>query len=158
MKSTELTRQAAALHRLIKRVGHDPSTRAIEMQSHWARYVCVLTSGYVENAVRDVYGSYIRKNSYSEAVIRYATKQLEGIQNPRPDRLIKIAATFDPSWGRALEAYLDQDYRSDAINSIMSHRHLIAHGRSSNITVGQISQHLTKVVEVAEYMETQCGL
>ena len=101
------------------------------MQSHWARYVCVLTSGYVENAVRDVYGSYIRKNSCSEAVIRYATKQLEGIQNPRPERLIKIAATFDPSWGRALEAYLDQEYRSDAINSIMSHRHLIAHGRSS---------------------------
>lgn len=158
MKSLELNRQAAALRHLIKRVGHDPSTRALEMQGHWARYICVLTSGYVENAVRDIYGQYIRKNSYSEPVIRFTTKQLDGIQNPRPERLIKIASTFDPAWGRALEAYLDQDYRSDAINSIMSHRHLIAHGRSSNITVGQIDQYLRKVIEVAEYMEVQCGL
>lgn len=158
MKSIELSRQAATLRHLIKRVGHDPSTRALEMQGHWARYICVLTSGYVENAVRDIYGRYIRKNSYSNPVIRYTTKQLEGIQNPRPDRLIKIAAAFDPEWGRALERYLDQDYRSDAIDAIMSHRHLIAHGRSSNITVGQINQYLAKVIEVAEYMEVQCGL
>lgn len=158
MKSKELNRQAATLRQLIKRAGHDPSTRALEMQGHWARYICVLTSGYVENSVRDIYGQYIRKNSYSTPVIRYTAKQLDGIQNPRPDRLIKLAASFDPTWGRALEQYLDQDFRSDAINSIMSHRHLIAHGRSSNITVGQIDQYLRKAIEVAEFMEVQCGL
>ena len=158
MKSVELSRQTAALRQLIKRVGHDPSTRALEMQGHWARYVCVLTSGYVENVVRDIYGQYIRKNSYSGPVIRYTTRQLDGIQNPRPEKLVQIAAAFDPNWGRALESYLNHNYRSDAVNAIMTNRHLIAHGRSSNITVGQISLYLGKVVEVAEFMEAQCGL
>lgn len=158
MKSVELTRQAAALRHLIKRVGHDPSTRALEMQSHWARYVCVLMAGYVENTVRDIYGQYVKKNSYSAPVIRYATKQLDGVQNPRPERLVAIASAFHPSWGRDLESHLGQNYRSDAINSIMSNRHLIAHGRSSNVTVGQINLYLGKVIEVAEFMEMQCGL
>ena len=158
MKSVELNRQAAALRHLIKRVGHDPTTRALEMQGHWARYICVLSAGYVENSVREIYGCYIKKNSYSSAVIRYAIKQLDGVQNPRPEKLVKIAASFDQSWGRDLEIHLNQNYRSEAVNSIMSNRHLIAHGRSSNITVGQISLYLGKVDEIAEFLETQCGL
>lgn len=158
MKSVELDRQAAALRRLIKRVGHDPTTRAIEMQSHWARYICVLSAGYVENSVREIYGQYIKKNSYSPAVIRYAIKQLDGVQNPRSEKLVKIATSFDQAWGRELQNHLDQNYRSEAVNSIMSNRNLIAHGRSSNITVGQISRYLDKVVEIAKFMETQCGL
>ena len=158
MKSVELNRQAGALRQLIKRVGHDPSTRALDMQGHWARYVCVLTAGYVETSVRDIYGQYVRKNSYSAPVIKYATKQLDGVQNPRPERLVKIASAFDASWGRDLEAYLFQDFRSDALNAIMSNRHLIAHGRSSNVTVGQMSLYLTKVIEISEFMEAQCGL
>ncbi len=128
------------------------------MQSHWARYICILTSGYVENSVRVIYGQYLRKNSYSQPVIRYSTKQLEGVQNPRPEKLVKIAASFDPAWGRDLETHLAQNFRGEAVNAIMSNRHLIAHGRSSNITVGQVSLYLGKVVEVAEFMEAQCGL
>lgn len=147
-----------ALRKLIKRVGHDPSTRALEMQAHWARYLCVLTSGYVENVVRDLYGQYVRKTSYSAPVIRYTTRQLDSVQNPRPEKLVQIAAAFDASWGRNLEEYLRQEYRSDAVNAIMSHRHLIAHGRSSNITVGQVNLYLGKVIEVAEFIEGQCDL
>jgi hypothetical protein len=158
MKSVELVRQEATLRHLIRRVGHDPSTRALEMQAHWARYLCVLTSGFVENVARTIYGEYTTKNSYSPAVVRYAKKQLDGIQNPRPERLISLAATFDPKWGRDLEDYLETEYRSDAINAIMSHRHLIAHGRSSNITVGQVSMYLSKIVQVADYLELQCRL
>ena len=158
MKTAELSRQTASLRTLVQRVGHDSSTKALEMQGHWARYICVLTSGYVENAVREIYGQYVRKNSYSQAVIRYTTKQLESIQNPRPEKLIKTAASFDPTWGRDLEAHLAQNFRGEALNSIMSNRHLIAHGRSSNITVGQVNLYLGKAVEVAEFMEVQCGL
>lgn len=158
MKTAELNRQAAALRQLIKRVGHEPTTRAIEMQGHWAKYICVLSAGYVENSVRDIYGHYIRKNSYSSAVVKYAVSQLEGVQNPRPEKLVKIANSFDKKWGSDLQDYLSIDFRADAVNSIMSNRHLIAHGRNSNITVGQISSYLNKVIEISEFMENQCGI
>lgn len=158
MKTVELVRQAAVLRNLAKRVGHEPSTRALEMQAHWARYLCVLTSGFVENVVRVVFGEYVRRRSYSQPVVRYTTKQLDGIQNPRSDRLVQVAAAFDPNWGRELEAFLSQSYRSDAINAIMANRHLIAHGKSSNITLGQVTLYLGKIVEVAEFLEVQCDL
>ena len=158
MKSLELNRQAAVLRQLIKRVGHDPTTRALEMQAHWAKYICVLASGYTENVARDIFRRYVKANSYSEPVVRYAIKQLDTIQNPRPDKFVQIASSFDPVWGRDLEAYLDQDSRSLSINAIMSNRHLIAHGRSSNITVGQVNLYIAKVTDVAEYMESLCGL
>lgn len=158
MKTVELVRQAASLKQLIKRVGHDPSTKALEMQAHWARYLCVLASGFVENMVRNLYGAYAEKNSYSTAVVRYAKRQLNNIQNPNASRLVEIAVAFDPAWGRDLEAYLVLEYRRDAINAIMSNRHLIAHGRNSNITVGEVSRYLLKIVEVAEYIEEQCQL
>lgn len=128
------------------------------MQAHWARYLCVLTSGLVENIVRHLYGAYVVKNSYSPAVVRYTKKQLDGVQNPRPARLVEIAAAFDPRWGRDLDAYLALEYRSEAINAIMTNRHAIAHGRSSNVTVGQVKLYLSKIVEVAEYIEMQCQL
>lgn len=158
MKTVELVRQIAILKQLIKRVGYDPSTQALEMQAHWARYLCVLTSGFVENIVRSIYGEYAAKFSYNQAIIRYTKNQLDRIQNPRPQNLVTVAAAFDPVWGRDLECYLAIDYRSDAINAIMSNRHLIAHGRSSNITVGQVASYLTKIIDVAEYIEGQCKL
>jgi hypothetical protein len=158
MKTIELVRQEASLRHLIKRVGHDSTTRALDMQSHWARYLCVLTSGFVENVARTLYGEYTLKNSYSPAVVRYAKKQLDGIQNPKAEKLVALAAAFDPMWGRDLSAFLDQEYRSDSINAIMSNRHLIAHGRSSNITVGQVNLYFSKVVQVADYIENQCKL
>ena len=158
MKTVELVRQAAALKHLLKRVGHDQTTRSLEMQAHWARYLCVLTSGFIENIVRVIFSEYVRKNSYSQPVVRYTTKQLDSIQNPRSDRIVTVAGAFDPGWGRAVENFLGEQYRSDAINAIMSNRHLIAHARSSNITIGQVTLYLGKIIELAEFLEVQCDL
>lgn len=158
MKSVELNRQYAALRQLIKRSGHDPTTKTLEMQAHWARYICILSAGFVENSVREIYGQYVKKHSYSAAVIKYSVAQLDGVQNPRPERLVKIASAFDPQWGRDLQKYMDDEYLGASINTIMTNRHLIAHGRSSNITVGQISFHLGKAVEISKFMENQCGI
>jgi hypothetical protein len=156
MRSVELNRQAAKLRQLIRRVGHDPTTHALEMHAHWAKYICVLSAGYIENIVRDVYGNYVKSHSYSAAVIRYAKNQIDWVQNPNSEKLIAIARSFDDKWGRDLESYLAQEYRKDAVNSIISNRNLIAHGRDSDITVARISQYLDKVKEVAEFMEMQC--
>lgn len=158
MKTVELVRQADMLKTLIKRVGCDPSTRALEMQAHWARYLCVLTAGFLENVVRDLFGAYVQRNSYRSAIVRYSKRQLERIQNPKAAKLVELAAAFDPAWGRDLEEFMADQYRSDAIDAIMSNRHLIAHGRSSSITVAQVSTYLSKIIEVAGYIEQQCDL
>jgi hypothetical protein len=127
------------------------------MKAHWGRYLCVLAAGFVENIVHLIYGSYIEKTS-SPQTRRYATRTIDDIQNPKTDRLIRIATSFDKSWGNNLEIFLDVDFRKEAINTIMSNRHLIAHGKNSDITIARVDQYLAKIVELAEFLEAQCGI
>jgi hypothetical protein len=156
MKTLELVRQHAAIKHLIKRAGHDPSTKNIEMLAHWGRYLCVLTAGYVENVVRHVYGDYLAKASGKAQVARYARRFIEGVQNPKAGKLVEIATSFEPKWGADLEAFLDQNLRGEAINSIMQNRHLIAHGRNSDISIARVDQYIGKIAEVAAFIEQQC--
>lgn len=157
MKHPELVRQHAALKSLIKRAGHDPSTRDLEMLAHWGRYVCVLTAGFVENVVHYVYGNYVARTS-SPQTGRYASRKVEAVQNPKAGKLIEIAGSFDKDWGSALETYLEDNFRKDAVNSIMANRHLIAHGKDSDITLARVDQYLCRIVEIADFLEAQCGV
>lgn len=157
MKQAELARQHAILKGLIKRAGHDPSTKQIEMLGHWGRYLCVLTAGFMENVVRLTYSAYVGRTGSAQNA-RFAQGVLERIQNPKAGRLIEIAAAFDPAWGTALEAFLDDNFRGDAVNAIMSNRHLIAHGKNSSISLASVDQYLSRIVEIAEFLEAQCAL
>jgi hypothetical protein len=51
----------------------------------------------------------------------------------------------------------DDGRRKGAIDSIMSNRHLIAHGRASTISVARVRELLSISLEVIEYLEVQCG-
>ena len=59
---------------------------------------------------------------------------------------------------RLLEAFLDENdgRRRNAIDSIMNNRHLIAHGRSSSISVARVREYFTAINEVADFLERQC--
>lgn len=157
MKQPELIKQHAALKRLIRMAGHDPSTKNIEMLSRWGQYLCVLTAGFVENSVRIIYGAYIVRTANAQTA-KYATQMIGGIQNPKAPRLVELASAFDKDWGEELEVFLTSDFRGDAINTIMSNRHLIVHGKDSGITISRVSQNLSKIVEVVDFLERQCGL
>jgi hypothetical protein len=57
---------------------------------------------------------------------------------------------------RALRGYLSRF--EDAIDAIMSNRHLVAHGKDSGISLARVSVYLRKSVEVIEFIEKQCQL
>ena len=156
MKHPELVRQHAILKGLIRRAGHDPSTRDLEMLAHWGRYLCVLTAGFAENVIRFVYIRFVTATSNPQTA-RYAQRQLQDVQNPRAARFTEIAGSFDATWATTLEVFLDDNFRKDAINSIMTNRHLIAHGKNSDITIARVDQYLARIVEVADFLEMQCG-
>ena len=157
MKQAELARQHAILKGLIKRAGHDPTTKQLEMLAHWGKYLCVLTAGFVENVVRLTYSAYVVKAG-SKQTARYAQAEIAQIQNPKARRLVDIAKAFDPQWGSDLEVFLDDNFRGEAVDAIMSNRHQSAHGKNSGITLAQVDQYLTRIVEIAEFIETQCGI
>jgi hypothetical protein len=155
MKNRELSRQLQRLNNLIARTD-EASNSNLELQAHWAKYLCVLCAGFLENLITEIYVEYARVCA-NEAVAGYVARQLERIQNPNSQNLLNTTYQFKKSWGKELETYLTQDGRKEAIDTIMTNRHKIAHGEDSNITIIRLKEYLAKIIEVAEFMENQCS-
>ena len=155
MRNREVSRQLQKLRSLIAKT-RQVSVEDIELQAHWARYLCVLTAGFIENSFGEIYVNFVRRAA-SEPVASYAESMILRIQNPKTQIFIETASKFKEDWGEDLQVFVDSDGRKEAINSIMSNRHLIAHGNDSGITVAQVTTYLEKVVEVLEFIEEQCS-
>ena len=155
MKNREISRQVQRLKALLKRVD-EASGGNVELQSHWARYACVLAAGLIENALAEVYSAFV-KGAAQAPVAAFATHALGAIQNPKTERFLQTAERFKPSWKTELEEFVSKDGRKDAIDSIMANRHLIAHGTDAGITMARVRSYLDKALEVIEFVEVQTG-
>lgn len=129
----------------------------LELQAHWARYLCVLAAGFLENALSEVYSKYA-KTSANPQVSNYVESVLGKIQNPKSKKFLETSRAFDRSWEESLSTFIDTDGRKDAIDAIMSNRHLIAHGKDSGISLVRVKEYLKKGIEVIEFIEAQCGI
>lgn len=155
MKDLELTRQLLRIRTLIKEAPAASASR-LELQSHWSRYLCILVAGFLETAIRNIY-STLALNTAQPAVASYAVSSLRKLRNPKADTFVRTAAAFSKSWAADLVAFLEEDGRKDAIDSIMSNRNLIAHGRDTSISLVRVVEYFDKGVDVVEYLEQQCG-
>ena len=120
------------------------------------RYLCVLVAGFLENAIGEIYVEFVQKNA-SVPVANALSVSILAIRNPKAQRFLDVATTFKTEWGDDLKAFLDDQGRKDAIDSIMNNRHLVAHGQNVGISIVRVKQYLDKCVEVLEFLETQCG-
>lgn len=156
MKIVSLVRQKQRIEWLINQARSFDGDQ-LELQSHWARYLCVLVAGFLENAISEVYSSYVQKCS-NEQVANYVEAVLGRIQNPKSQKFLETARSFNRDWELSLNDYIEQNGRKDAIDSVMTNRHLIAHGKDSGITLARLDQYFKKGVEVIDYIEGQCGI
>lgn len=156
MRNVRLVRQYQAIQSLIERT-RVATSEDIELQSHWGKYLCVLSAGLLENSIRVVYSEFAN-NSSSPQVAKYAGTTLGNVYTPRASRFLEVAKSFSNEWGQSLEEYLDANNgeRRNAIDSIMNNRHQIAHGRDTSISVVRVKDYLNKAVEVIDFIESQC--
>jgi RiboL-PSP-HEPN len=152
MKNAEISRQVQSLKALMKKA--TASTKDVELLSHWARYFCVRTAGIIENGIAEIYSEFAKRTSVRQ-VGSYAASRLKKIQNPNAEKITIVARSFDARWASALEKYLEENGRKDAIDSVMNNRNQIAHGKDVGITIPRISEYLEKSVEVLEFIESQ---
>jgi hypothetical protein len=154
MLNAEMSRQLNALSEVYNKANAACSAD-FELRSHWARYICVLGAGFLENALKAIYSDFVSKAA-AEPVANYAMWSLSRTRNPKTADFLETARRFRGIWAEQLSLFTESDGRGDAINSIMANRHLIAHGKNSGITMVQVKTYLDKAVEVIEFIETQC--
>jgi len=156
MSYQEVSSQVQRLRNLINRTS-SACGGDTELQSHWAKYICIICSGLLENALEEIYTNYSSKQ-VSKPIANFISSKLSKIRNPKSSVFLETAAAFNPVWRDELKTFMEQEGRGDAIDSIISNRHLIAHGsdKNSRVTVGQVKDWLEKSIEVLEFIESQC--
>ena len=153
MTDIELVRGRQRLDNLFARIGALGGD--IELQSHWARYLCVLVSGYLETSVRRIYSEYARTRA-AENVADYVYAQLSSFQNPKMEKILELTGSFSREWADDLKVATEGEQK-DAVDSIVANRHRIAHGESVGITYATMRRYYENAVRVVELIEQQCA-
>lgn len=125
-----------------------------EMQSHWARYLCVLVSGFIEDSVRILLTEYV-KGKANKKISDYVMSQLSSFTNANTEKILTLTGKFSKDWELALRAEVDDELKS-AIDSTVARRHEIAHGKNSSITFHTIRNYYGRVVKAIEMIERYC--
>jgi len=152
MSKIEVFRQKQRLDSLFQMAKKIPGD--VEVQSHWAKYLCVLASGYLEHSIRTLYSNYA-KTTASPNVARFVDNSLKSFQNPKMEKILEIARSFSPDWESQLKKATEGELK-DSVDSIVSNRHLIAHGCDVGITYSRIQQYYGNAVKVVELVEKLC--
>ncbi len=124
-----------------------------ELLSDFARYLCILVSGFLEQSVQELVLEYARRTA-SPAVQRYVASRIRGFTNANAQRLLDLVGSFDPDWRIDLEIYL-VDERKAAVDSVIDLRNTISHGRYAGVTMSRITEYYKHVRNVIDHMSAR---
>jgi len=128
----------------------------INLQGHWARYLCVLVSGFIEVSIRAILTEYV-KNKSAPSVANYVVRGLDRFQNPNMERILQTLGAFNPAWADEIGKLTEGELK-DAVDSVRANRNNIAHGGNVSIRYRTIASYYDNAVKVIEIIEEQCDL
>lgn len=126
-----------------------------ELQSQWARYLCVLVSGFLEISICAIYGEFARRTA-SPYVANFVKYELGSFQNPKMGKILDLTRAFNPQWANQLEAATEGELK-DAVDSVVANKNQIAHGRDVGITYARIKGYYEDVIQVVNLIEGMCS-
>ena len=126
----------------------------LELQSDFARYLCVLVSGYLETAVKELVLEHARRVG-GPSLQRFVEQRTRRFTNANAQRLQDLLGSFDSDWRIALESLLVDEFK-DAVDSIVDLKNKIAHGGSVGVTYQRVSDYYACVQKVVEQIADLC--
>ena len=132
-----------------KNVGQDT-----ELQSDFARYLCILVSGYIETAIVEIILEHARERN-APTLQRFVERRTKRFANAKTSRIQELLGDFDADWRKELEGFLG-DEQKDAIDSIVNQRNIIAHGGSVEITYRRIEKYYQRAQDVIDQVAELC--
>jgi hypothetical protein len=150
MKNVRIVSHMQRLDAVIARLKTLPDDAQI--QSDWAKYVCVLVSGFLEQSVQTLCVDYARTRCGSTQVTHFVAEHVAWFQNAKMEKLLTLLWEFDPKFRETIE----NDTRgklADAVNSVVQNRNLIAHGQHVGMSPATIIDWYKSVVTVIDKVE-----
>jgi hypothetical protein len=123
----------------------------LETRSHFAQYLCILVSGFLERAVQELAMERCRKSS-DRTIQSYVRSQIERFINPTAERLVQLVGMFDRQWEDRARDFIVEE-RKEAVNSINGLRNAIAHGQDvGGLTYARVNGYYEQVQLVIEFL------
>ncbi|MCH7986127.1 MAG: hypothetical protein IH847_06030 [Acidobacteria bacterium] len=129
-----------------------------ELEAFLASYLVVLISGAYEECIEHLLGERAGK-SRDEEVHNFIQVTLDRtFRNPRFDRIVLVLRAFSDSYAEELERKIDSKAR-EAINSIVTNRHAVSHGKKLTVTVTlrDVQDYHTRSLPIFEALEEILG-
>jgi hypothetical protein len=125
-----------------------------ELLSDFARYLCVLVAGFLEQAVIELLLEHVRNQS-RPSVLRHLDARLRQFTTANTQRIKDMLGSFDPDWREDLGKYL-VDERKAAVDSVVNLRHTISHGRYVGVTLAGVKAYYVHVKAVVDHIADLC--
>ena len=118
----------------------------IELRADFARHLCVLVSGFIDQTIKNYTIEYVRKRS-SETVTNHVSQSIINLTNLKAEKLKNHLLSFDSRWESDLEQLI-ADERRAAVDSVVSLRHGIAHGKPGDVTIARMTTYYGEIIKV----------
>lgn len=122
----------------------------LEARADFARYLCVLVSGYIERAVEELAIEHCRTWG-PRTVLSFSTSTLRRLQNVNCEKLLNLLGRFDLQWMHEAEAFVVDD-RKTALDSVVALRNQIAHGENVGVTFARVDAYYQSAQEVLDFV------
>ena len=122
-----------------------------EIQADYARYLCVLVTGYLEQAVTLVILKYV-DGVGDQRISRYVASTLNREGSMQASRILALVGRLDEGWHSQLIVKLSPQHR-EAIGSAYASRNKIAHGEDVDLTYRRVRDYYDLVREVVGFLE-----
>jgi hypothetical protein len=119
-------------------------------KAHLTRYLCVRTSGYLENVTRLLIANFCDGSS-PQPISNYIVKKTKYITNLDYKRLKSLLSEFDINWCAEFDEIIT-DRQKTSINSVISNRNNIAHGNHDSITYRDMKNYYQDVKDVCKIL------
>ena len=126
-----------------------------ELLSDFARYLCILVSGFLEQAVIELVLEYVRTHS-QPSIHRHIDQRLRRFTNAKTQRLLELLGSFDSDWRQDLEKFIVDEYK-DAVDGIVDLRNTISHGRFAGITFIRVQNYYARIKDVVDHIADLCA-
>ena len=120
----------------------------VELLSDFARYLCVLVSGQVEQTTIELLIEYARTHS-DPRIQRHLERSVRQVTNLNAQRLIDVVGTLDPVWRSELEKFIVDEYK-DALDGIVDLRNRVAHGRYVGVTLSRANEYYMRIKKIID--------
>lgn len=117
-----------------------------ELKAHWSKYLCILTSGLLENSVKILLNIYASKCA-SPTITNYINYNLKSVTNLKDKKIRELLSQFNEKWKLEYEKIIS-DEQKEAIDAVIANRHNIAHGRDVGLTYIRMKNYYEYTIQV----------